>query len=350
MQNTRHSIAALFAALLALAAIAAPRFAGAQSSSQSQAQTPPSTQPQSQPPAQPQAGPQTSAVPPFTLKPLGHNAYAAIAVPGGGAGSNSGFVIGEDGVIVVDTFQRVDPARTLLAEIRKLTPLPIKYVVNTHYHIDHVTGNGVFAEAGAIIFAHKNVRDWIHTENLKFYGANITPEQRASVEGLTAPMVVYTTGLDLYLGPRKIYVRYFPGHTGGDSLVFDPESNVVFCGDMFWRHTLPNLIDASTDAWIETLNAMIQAHPTATFVSGHGDVGTVDDVKAFRGYLVNLRQWVGEARATGKTGDAIVDEVVPRIKEKYGDWGAFNNFSRSNVQQTADELNATKKVPRAAAQ
>jgi hypothetical protein len=110
------------------------------------------------------------------------------------------------------------------------------------------------------------------------------------------------------------------------------------------------LIDASTDAWIETLNAMIQAHPAATFIPGHGDVGTLDDVKAFRGYLVDLRQWVGEARATGKTGDAIADEVVPKIKEKYGDWGAFANFSRTNVQQTADELNATKKVPRPAAQ
>jgi cyclase len=343
MKNTRRSIIALTAALLALAIIAAPRFADARPA-QSQAQTPPATQ--QQPPAQPQA----PTVPPFTLKPLGHNAYAAIAVPGGGAGSNASFIIGEDGVLVVDTFQRVDPARALLAEIRKLTPLPIKYVVNTHYHIDHVIGNGVFAEAGAVIFAHKNVRDWIHTENLKFYGPNITPAQKASVEALTSPMVVYTTGVDLFLGQRRIYVRYFPGHTGGDSMVFDPESNVVFCGDIFWRHSLPNLIDASTDAWIETLNAMIQAHPAATFIPGHGDVGTLDDVKAFRGYLVDLRQWVGEARATGKTGDAIADEVVPKIKEKYGDWGAFANFSRTNVQQTADELNATKKVPRPAAQ
>jgi len=342
MQDTRHSIAALSAALLAAMLIAAPHLSRAQAAAQTQAQNPPATQP----PAQPQAG----TVPPFTLKPLGHDAYAAIAVPGGGAGSNSGIVIGVDGVLVVDTFVNANAARALLAEIRKLTPLPIKYVVNTHYHIDHVTGNGVFAEAGAIIFAHKNVRDWIHTENLKFYGANITPAQKASVEALTAPEVVYSTGVELFLGQRHIVVRSFPGHTGGDSMVFDPESNVVFCGDLFWRHTLPNLIDASTDALIETLNMMIQAHPTATFIPGHGDVGTLDDVKAFRGYLVDLRQWVGEARASGKAGDAIVDVVVPKIKEKYGDWGAYNNFSRTNVQQTAAELNAEKRVPRPATQ
>ncbi len=345
MQNKSRSVVPFFAALIALGITAAPQFTGAQSLIQSTAQAQAQTSPpaQSQPPAQPQ----TATVPPFTLKPLGHNAYAAIAVPGGGAGSNASFIIGDDGVLVVDTYQRAEAAQALLAEIRKMTPLPIKYVVNTHYHIDHVTGNGVFAEAGAIIFAHKNVRDWIHTENLKFYGANITPAQKASVEALVAPTVVYTTEVDLFLGQRHIVARYFPGHTGGDSMVFDPESNVVFCGDLFWRHTLPNLIDASTDAWIDTLNQMIQAHPAATFIPGHGDVGTLDDVKAFRGYLVDLRQWVGNARAAGKTGDEIVNEVVPKIKEKYGDWGAFNNFSKTNVVQTADELNATKKVPRA---
>jgi cyclase len=335
MKNKQLFSILFAAALLALAIIAAPQFGAAQS----QAQTPPAAQ--QQPPAQPQAG----AVPPFTVKALGHNAFAAIAVPGGGAGSNASFIIGEDGVLVVDTFVSANAARALLAEIRTHTQAPIKYVVNTHYHIDHVSGNGVFAEAGAIIFAHKNVRDWIHIENMKFY-PNATPAQKASVEALVAPTVVYTTGVELFLGNRHIAVRYFPGHTGGDSMVFDPESNVVFCGDIFWRHSLPNLIDASTDAWIDTLNLMIQAHPAATFIPGHGDVGTLDDVKAFRGYLVDLRQWVGDARAAGKTGDAIVDAVVPKIKEKYGDWGGFTSFSTKNVQQTADELNATKKVPR----
>jgi cyclase len=283
---------------------------------------------------------------PFTLKPLGHGAYAAIAVPGAGAGSNAGVIVGSDGVLVVDTFQRVDPARVLLDEIRKLTALPIKYVVNTHYHYDHVTGNGVFADAGATILAQRNVREWIHSENLKFYGANVTPEQRAAVAALTAPSIVYSDGIDIFLGERHIVVRYFLGHTGGDSVVFDPESDSVFCGDLFWRHSLPNLIDATTSDWIKSLDQLIQQHPTAKFMSGHGDIGTLDDVKAFRGYLVDLRQWVGDARAAGLSGDAIVDAVVPKIKAKYGDWGSFNNFSRTNVVQTAAELNGNKKIPR----
>lgn len=295
--------------------------------------------------AQTSAAPQQSPALPFTLKPLGHNAYAAIAVPRSGAGSNSGFIIGDDGVLVVDSFQDANAARALLAEIHKLTPLPVKFVVNTHYHIDHVTGNGVYAEAGATIMAHKNVRDWIHTENTKFYGANITPAQKASVEGLTGPQIVYETGADIYLGTRHIVIRYFPGHTGGDSVVYDPDSNVVFCGDLFWRQSLPNLIDASTEPWIATLATLVQMRPTAAFISGHGDVGTAADVAAFRGYLVDLRGLVSVGRAGGKTGDDLAAEVMPKLKEKYGDWGAFTAFAARNIAQTDAELGGTKKIP-----
>src|SRR5271165_2971771 len=93
----------------------------------------------------------------FTIKPLGNNVFAAIKAPNSKAGSNAGFVIGDDGVAVIDTFQDADAAKQLLTEIRKLTKLPVKFVVNTHYHLDHVTGNGVFARAGAVIIAHRNV-------------------------------------------------------------------------------------------------------------------------------------------------------------------------------------------------
>jgi len=281
----------------------------------------------------------------FTLKPLGHGVWAAIAVSGSGAGSNSGFVVGDDGVAVIDSFQKAGAASALLAEIHKITPLPVKYVVNTHYHIDHVSGNGVYAAAGATILAHRNVRDWIHTENLKFYGAGITPEQKASVEGLTAPQVVYDGAIDLYLGARRIDVRHVLGHTGSDSLVLIEDANVVFCGDMFWRHTLPNLIDASTAGWIAALATLTKTHPGATFVSGHGDVGTADDANAFRGYLTGLRQAVGDGRAAGESGDALVDDVLAKLKEKYGDWSAFSFFAKRNIADTEAELAGTKKIP-----
>src|SRR5215831_10511493 len=109
-------------------------------------------------------------------------------------------LIGADGVAVVDTFENEKAARALLSEIRKLTPLPVKFVINTHYHLDHVAGNRVFQDAGAVVIAHRNVRDWIHTENLKFFGKNITPEQKAEVENLGLPNIDYDDALGIDLG------------------------------------------------------------------------------------------------------------------------------------------------------
>ena len=286
--------------------------------------------------------------PNFTLKPIGNGVYAAIAVQGGKAGSNAGVVIGSNGVLVVDSF--VDPvaAQDLLAEIRKVTSLPVRYVVNTHYHLDHTGGNKVFADAGASIVAQKNVRAWLRSENLKFFGATPTAEQKARVEGLALPDIAYSDALDIHLGDRQVQVRYMLGHTGGDSVVFVPDANVVFTGDLFWQQRLPNLIDASTKVWIDTLQKLTTEHPGAKFVSGHGDVGTADDVRAFRDYLIFLRQTVAQAQNEGKSGQTLEDAVLPQLQAKYGTWGLFNNFAKRNIEQTAAELTGSKKIPVAA--
>lgn len=281
----------------------------------------------------------------FTLKKVGDGVYAAINPDGGKAGSNAGFVVGDKAVLVVDTFIAAEPAQQLLAEIRKVTNLPIRYVVNTHYHLDHTGGNAVFAEAGATLIAHRNVREWEHTENLKFFGPNPQPEQRARVEGLALPDVVYDDALDVYLGARRVEVNYMLGHTGGDSVVFVPDANVVFTGDLMWTHRLPNLIDASTGRWIETLDTLLREHPKATFVSGHADVATAADVRDFRGYLAALRKAVENAK--GKSGQALLDAVSSELAPAYGSWGAYKTFLQRNVEQTAAELAGTKKIPQA---
>ena len=81
--------------------------------------------------------------------------------------------------VVVDTFEDVVPAQNLLAEIQKLTKLPVRFVVNTHYHLDHTGGNAVFQKAGATILAQRNLRGWLSTENMKFFGANPKPEAKS---------------------------------------------------------------------------------------------------------------------------------------------------------------------------
>jgi len=281
---------------------------------------------------------------------VGDGVYAAIGEDGGAAGSNAGFIVGSNGVAVVDTFTGIAPAKDLLAEIRKVTNLPIRYVINTHYHLDHVGGNAVFAEAGATIIAHRNVLGWERTENLKFFGADPKPERRAQVEALVLPDITYTDALDLHLGDRLIKVRYMLGHTGGDSVVIvpgakDKTADVVFGGDIVWQKHLPNLIDASTAPWVETLDKLLAEHPAATFVSGHGGVASPADVTDFRDYLVALRKSVAKAQSNSLSGDALITAVSDELKPTYGTWGFFNYFIKPNINFTAAELKGTKKIP-----
>jgi cyclase len=290
------------------------------------------------------------AAEPFLLQPLDHGAWAAIdnpAAKSAESGSNAGFVIGSDAVLVVDTFENPAAAQKLLAIIHAKTPLPVRFVVNTHYHIDHVAGNGVIAAAGATVLAHENVRKWVRTENFKFFGDKITAEQRSSVETLRLPDVTYTDGATVYLDSnRGVLLRVMPGHTGGDTVVYDREADVVFCGDLFWNHTLPNLIDASTKEWVDTLDMLVKDYPSAAFVPGHGDkIGKASDVRAFRDYLMFLRAAIAKAQAEGDGSDTVLEKVLPQVKLKYGDW-AFPKFAAPDIQRTDEELRGVKRLPR----
>lgn len=286
-----------------------------------------------------------AAAPWFTLHDLGHGVWAAIAVPKSGAGANAGFVIGPDGVLVIDTFEDPAAAQALLESIHAKTDAPVRYVVNTHYHLDHTAGNNVFADAGAVVMAQQNVRTWERSQNLKFFGAHPTAKQRHFVATLGLPTVTYVDGITIWLGDRRVEVRVLPGHTGGDSAVIIPDADVVFTGDLFWNHTLPNLIDANTADQIATNDVLLRDYPDATFMPGHGNLGKAADVRAFRDYLATLRKAVAAAQASGKSGDTLVDAVLPTLKHDYGDWGWFQYFARHNIEQTAAELDGTKQVP-----
>jgi cyclase len=287
----------------------------------------------------------SEATPSFTLHEVGPGVFAAVCVPGSGAGSNAGFVIGDDGVAVVDTFQSSAAAAQLLAAVRERTKLPVRFVVDTHYHLDHVAGNGVFRDAGATIVAQRNVRAWERTENLKWWAPNVPPDKRAWVESFVLPDLVYDDGVDLYLGSRRLEVRALPGHTGGDSVVVVPDADVVFTGDLFWNATLPNTTDADTAAWMTSDERLLAGHPNATFVPGHGEVGRAADVAAFRGYLAALRGAVAAARQAGLAGEALVVEVRGRLAPRFARWGFYGHFVAENVTQMDEELAGTKRRP-----
>ena len=149
------------------------------------------------------------------------------------------------------------------------------------------------------------------------------------------------------MGSRTIRVQSFPGHTGGDSVVLIPDAKVVFAGDLFWHDMLPNLVDASTQPWIDTLDTLAKNEAGAAFVSGHGDVGTARDVGASREYLVTLRKLVSDAQAVGTSGEALADAVMPALSDRYSRWNGFEYAARPNIRETDAELRGQKRIPQA---
>lgn len=295
----------------------------------------------------------------FSLHDLGHGVWAAIEVPGSHAGGNAGFVVGDDGVLVVDSFGIPEASQALLQAIRGVSDKPIRYLVDTHYHLDHIAGNGVFAQAGAVVLAQRNVRGWSRTEQMRIMLPPVTTAERAAIAGVVPPELVYADGVEVYLGEKKVVLKVMPGHTGGDTVVIVPDAGVVFTGDLYWDHALPNLVDADTGKQIATLHTLTHDYPDARFVPGHGkfvtgteldrwDMARAPDLEALAAYLTALRADVGAALKTGMSGPALQDEVLPKLRQDYGQWFAFDFFAAKNIAQTEAELTGRKDLPKPA--
>ena len=307
----------------------------------------------------------------FMLVKVADGVYAATAKSGGAASGNAGFVIGDGGVLVFDTFFTPMAMEELIQAIQGETKQPIKYAVNSHYHLDHTGGNQVLAALGVQIIAHDNVTVWQTTKNRRFLPEpedlrkrrgevekqlqEIPAEQaekRAPLERqlrrldamipikLTNPNVTFASGeVRLYLGSREVILFTLPGHTGGDVLAYVPDSNVVFSGDMGWSKTLPNLVDATVNDWISSLDKLLARYPTAKYIPGHGQVASAQDVKDFRDYLADLRTRAKDAVARGLTLDQAKQQLT--LPEKYKSL-AFQNFAVPNVEDMYKELTGTK--------
>jgi glyoxylase-like metal-dependent hydrolase (beta-lactamase superfamily II) len=284
---------------------------------------------------------------PFTLKQVGTGVYVAIDGPEHKAGSNAGFVIGDNAVLVVDSFFNLEAARALVAQIHRLTPKPIRYLVNTHYHLDHTGGDQALKDAGAIIVAHRNVRGWLRVNNINLFGERITPQLKAQIAALPLPDLVTDKDLTIWLGSRKVLVKTVLGHTGGDLAIFVPDARIVFTGDLLWRKIAPNLIDGSVKEWVAT-DAGFASMPEAAstiYVPGHGDVANLGDVRDFLGYLLELRKRVSEARQAGLAGNALVDAVASKLKATYPDWSISDRAATAEIGYMNEELAGTKRRP-----
>lgn len=288
-----------------------------------------------------------------------------------GRGGNVSFTITDDGVIVVDD-KFDDVAQEIIAEVKKVTDKPIRFLINTHHHQDHTGGNRTFLKIATLI-AHHNVR-----KNLvltRDQALRTLPERIAQLERQLAeaernnspqaaqartqlenarnalasarqvrieeilPTLTFDSEVRLYLGGEEVHVFHVKrGHTDGDSVIYFTRQKVLHMGDLFVNGTFP-FIDVngggSSREWIETLDAVLQRiDPATQIIPGHGDVGTVATLREFRQYLGDLRAAVKEAIEKGLTKE----QAQASIKlDKYR-WAAGFQSLQTNISTVYDEI------------
>ena len=232
--------------------------------------------------------------------------------------SNSAFVVGSDGVLVVDTRQHPAHARDLIDRIRKITDKPIRFVVNTHAHGDHVLGNPEFKKIGATIIAHRDTRAGIDTNRVSeverrqdfFKTQGLDPAEVAIV----LPDLTFDSRVSISLGNRQVEIMYLgAGQNPGDTLVHIPHARALFVGGPFARQNWSNMsFTPSVDGWIALLQK-IAAFDVDMFLPGHGDVGRKADVLDEASLLAQVQIKVKQAIADGRTKAEIANLDFPEF-------------------------------------
>ena len=251
-----------------------------------------------------------------------------------GLGANSGFVVGTDGVLVVDARYTPALARELLDKIRAVTNAPILWVVNTHYHQDHTWGNSVFKEQGAVIVAHAETRDAF----LKYSPIYLDFYRERGAEAFAllkdvrfvAPDTLFSDGATFDLGGVSVELRHFGrGHTAGDAVVVVPKDRVAFTGGLLSNGYHPNLGDpgADFDNWLKTLDRL-RGMSVRRFVPGQGLVCGRDAIDGLKRYIKAVRG-IG-ADAIGKRFP--LEEVVRTIQVPGTEGWLQPNILPFNVQ------------------
>ncbi|PYV13852.1 MAG: hypothetical protein DMG07_13245, partial [Acidobacteria bacterium] len=277
---------------------------------------------------------------------LAEGVYARIAEPDGEAVGNAGFVVLESGVLVFDTHATPGAGEALRAEVRKVTNLPIRFVVNSHFHPDHTHGNQAFSAGGtADVLASTQTRRDILQKDIPAMNRSlaVVREQLARLQkDLLAARTSadYATLRDQIAQRQKFLDRMVGllgrGHTDGDVVLVLPDTKIAFAGDLFFNSALPAAQDAFLLDWSETLGALLDLD-VETFVPGHGPVGTRADVQRFRRYLDDLRSLVEPSVAKGLAMEQVVREA--RVPDDYAGF-RFQSFFPANVQKMYLELKA----------
>jgi len=236
-----------------------------------------------------------------------------------GAGGNIGVSVGDDGVIVVDDqFAPLTPK--IVEAISKISPKPIKFVLNTHWHWDHSGGNENLAIAGAVVVAHDNVRKRMSSDQFIELLKRKVPASPAKA----LPIVTFTSDITLHFNGEDIRVIHVdPAHTDGDSIVVFPKAKVVHMGDCYMTISYPfaDLSSAGNFDGFIALTEKVMGMTDASFkvIPGHGPLSNKAEMKGWHDMIVEIRALVKKEVDAGKSLDAIqTQKLTAKWDDKWG--------------------------------
>jgi len=253
--------------------------------------------------------------------------------------ANLGVVIGRDAVAVIDTGGSVAVGRALRAAVRTLTNKPIRYVINTHEHPDHIFGNAAFVHAGTTFVGHQNLTGSIRAHGpfyLHSFRGVLGADAIAQVR-LIPPTVLVDHTMTLDLGDRPLLLTawYPPAHTDCDLTILDERTHTLFAGDLVFLDHVP-VIDGSLKGWLDVLPRLARL-PADRVVPGHGGrigswPGALDDE---RRYLLAVE---ADARRFIAAGTPLA-KAVPLIgQSERGRWRLFDDYNPRNATAAFSEL------------
>jgi quinoprotein relay system zinc metallohydrolase 2 len=253
-----------------------------------------------------------------------------------GATANVGFVVGDDAVAVIDTGGSLREGRRLLATIRNVTMKPIRYVINTHAHPDHVFGNAAFLGAAAIFIGHHNLPRAL-TLRGSYYLEGFRRSMGSMLDGveLVAPQRVVETDVTLDLGNRALKLRaWATAHSDSDLTVLDETTGTLFAGDLVFLEHVP-VIDGSLRGWLTALKVLAGISATRV-VPGHGPMAEWPAALANeRRYLERMAQ---DVRGMIKSGTPIAQAAATAGMSEKSQWELFEEYNARNATAAFAEL------------